>query len=102
MLALGLAGAGAVAAAVPARAGGTKPGVARGGFRQIDPSYPFRFQLANGRLVPVRRLARKRPLRRLRLFSHEPQVGELRNWAGLDIVHGDIYPKAFTVRGLGE
>ena len=96
MIAFGLAGVGAVAAAVPTRAGGAKPGVVRGGFRQIDPSYPFRFKLANGKLVPVRRLARKRHARRLRLLSHEPQVGELRNWAGLDTVHGALYPKLFT------
>ena len=101
-IAFGLAGVGAEAAAVPDRAGGTKPGVARGGFRQIDPSYPFRFQRADGRLVPIRQRARTRPARRLRLLSHEPQVGELRNWAGLDIVHGAIYPKAFTLRGLGD
>jgi hypothetical protein len=102
MIAFGLAGVGAVAAAVPDRAGGTKPGVARGGFRQIDPSYPFRFQRPDGRLVAVRSLKRKRPARRLRLLSHEPQLGELRNWAGLDIVHGAIYPKAFVLRGLGN
>ncbi|MGH3080678.1 MAG: hypothetical protein ACRDNH_06020 [Gaiellaceae bacterium] len=38
MIAFGLAGAGAEAAAAPDRAGGTQPGVARGGIRQIDPS----------------------------------------------------------------
>ena len=93
-----------MAAAVPTRAGGAKPGVARGGLLHIDPSYPFRFQRADGQLVPIRQraLARTRPSRRLRLLSHEPQVGELRNWAGLDIVHGAIYPKAFTLRGVGE
>jgi hypothetical protein len=99
---VGLAGTGAVAAAVPDRAGGTTPGVARGGFRHVDPNYPFRFQLAGGELVPVRKLARKRTGRRHRLLSHEPQLGELRNWAGLDIVHGALYPKAFTLRGVGS
>jgi hypothetical protein len=78
-----------------------KPGVARG-LRHIDPNYPFRFQLPNGKLVPVRKLARRRSSRELRLLSHEPQPGELRNWAGLDIVHGTLYPKAFKLRGVGQ
>lgn len=94
MTAFGVAGAGAVAAAVPDRAGGTKPGVARGGFHQVDPDYPFRFHLPSG--TP------KRSAGRLRLLSHEPQLGEVRNWAGLDIVHGAIYPKAFALRGVGR
>jgi hypothetical protein len=102
MLASALAGAGAKAAAVPDRAGGMKPGVVRGGFRHVDPNYPFRFQLPNGQLVPVRRLARNRPARRFRLLSHEPQIGELRYWAGLDIVQGAFYPKAFALRGVGR
>jgi hypothetical protein len=102
MLVSGLAGVGAEAAAVPDRAGGTKPGVVRGGFRHVDPNYPFRFQLAGGQLVAVQRLAAKRPGRRIRLLSHEPELGEVRNWAGLDIVHGALYPKAFALRGVGR
>ena len=102
MLAFALAGAGAEAAAVPDRAGGMKPGVARGGFHHVDPDHPFRFRSANGKLVPLRRLARKRPARGFRLLSHEPQPGEVRYWAGLDIVHGALYPKAFTLRGVGR
>ena len=99
---VGLAGTGAVAAAVPDRAGGMKPGVARGGFRHVDPNYPFRFKRPNGELTPVRKLARKRSAQRLRLLSHEPQPGELRNWAGLDIVQGAIYPKPYALRGVGK
>jgi hypothetical protein len=102
MTIVGLAGTGAVAAAVPDRAGGVKPGVARGGLRHVDPSYPFRFRLASGELVPVRTLARKQTTSRFRLLSHEPQLGEVRNWAGLDIVHGALYPKAFALRGVGR
>jgi hypothetical protein len=99
---VGLAGTGAVAAAVPDRAGGMKPGVARGGFRHVDPNYPFRFRLPNGQLTPVRKLARTRSSQRLRLLSHEPQPGELRYWAGLDIVQGALYPKPFAFRGVGK
>jgi hypothetical protein len=102
MLAFALAGAGAKAAAVPDRAGGMKPGVVRGGFSHVDPNYPFRFRLPNGQLVPVRRPARNRPARRFRLLSHEPEVGELRYWAGLDIVEGAFYPKAFALRAVGR
>jgi hypothetical protein len=90
---IAMAGAGAVAAAVPARAGGEKPGVVRGGFLHLDHDSPFRFH------GPTKKRA---SAGRLRLLSHEPQVGELRNWAGLDIVHGAIYPKAFALRGLGD
>jgi hypothetical protein len=99
---VGLAGTGAVAAAVPNRAGGSKPGVARGGIRHIDPSFPFRFRRASGELVPVRKLGRKRPAGRVRLMAHEPEPGEVRYWAGLDVVHGAIYPKPFVLRGLSR
>jgi hypothetical protein len=97
MIAFGVAGAGAVAAAVPARAGEAKPGVARGGFHQVDPNFPFRFD-GEQSVAP----RRTRSVGRLRLLSHEPQLGEVRNWAGLDIVHGAIYPKAFALRGVGR
>jgi hypothetical protein len=99
MLAFGVAGVGAEAAAVPDRAGGMKPGVVRGGFRHVDPNAQFRFRLPNGQLVPVRQ---NRPARRFRLLSHEPELGELRYWAGLDIVQGAIYPKPFALRGVGR
>jgi hypothetical protein len=102
MLAFALAGAGAKAAAVPDRAGGMKPGVVRGGLRHVDPNYPFRFELPNGQLVPVRRSAQNRPARRVRLLSHEPELGEFRYWAGLDIVAGAFYPKAFALRAVGR
>lgn len=102
MLAFALAGAGAEAAAVPDRAGGMKPGVVRGGFQHVNPNYPFRFRLPNGQLLPVRRLARQRAARRFRLLSHQPELGELRNWAALDIVQGAFYPKAFALRGVGR
>jgi hypothetical protein len=58
---VGLAGAGAVAAAVPGRAGGTKPGVDRGGLLHVDPNYPFRLRLANGEFVFLGAPARTRP-----------------------------------------
>jgi len=101
MIAIGLAGTGTVAAAVPNRAGGTKPGVARGGVGHVDANFPFRLQQAGGKLVPVRALVRKR-VPRLSLLSSEPPLGEPRNWAGLDVVHGTLYPKPFTLRGVGE
>jgi Immune inhibitor A peptidase M6 len=91
-----------VAAAVPDRAGGTKPGVVRGGFLHVNADYPFRFQHPDGTFVRVRRAATPRSARRLRLLSSDPQLGEVRNWAGLDIVHGALYPKAFALRGLGK
>jgi hypothetical protein len=102
LIVIGLAGTGAVAAAVPNRAGGVKPGVARGGFRHVDPNFPYRFRQSGGKLVSLRALARKRPARRLRLLSHEPVLGEPRYWAGLDIVQGAIYPKSFALRGVGK
>jgi hypothetical protein len=102
MTAFGLAGTGALAAGEPDRAGRDKPGVARGGILEVDADHPFRFQRANGNLVPVERLAKQRLPKRIRLLAHEPQVGEIRNWAGLDLVHGTLYPKAFALRGLGR
>lgn len=101
MTAFGLAGTGALAAGEPNRAGRDKSGVARGGIRHVDADYPFRFQRANGDLVPVRQLKRPRAAKKLRLLA-EPQLGEVRNWAGLDLVHGALYPKAFALRGLGR
>jgi hypothetical protein len=99
---VGLAGTGAVTAAVPDRAGGTKPGVDRGGVRHVDPSYPFRLRLANRELVPLGALARTRPQRRFRLLAQDPPLGEIRYWAGLDIVNGALYPKPFALRGVGR
>ena len=77
-----------------------KPGVVRGGFQHVNPNYPFRFP--NGQLLPVRRLARQRAAWPFRLLSHQPELGELRNWAALDIVQGAFYPKAFALRGVGR
>jgi hypothetical protein len=45
---------------------------------------------------PTRRNAARRP------FDHDPQVGELRNWAGLDNVRGVFYVKQYQLRGIGE
>jgi hypothetical protein len=101
MTAFGLAGTGALAAGEPTRAGLDKSDVARGGMIRVAADYPFRFQRPNGDLVPVQRLKR-RPAKKLRLLAHEPQLGEVRNWAGLDLVHGALYPKAFALRGLGR
>jgi Immune inhibitor A peptidase M6 len=101
MTAFGLAGTGALAAGEPNRAGRDKSDVARGGIRHVDADYPFRFQRANGDLVPVRQLKRPRAAKKLRPLA-EPQLGEVRNWAGLDLVHGALYPKAFALRGLGR
>lgn len=102
MIAMGLAGTGAVAAAVPTRAGGAKPGVARGGVRHVDSDFPFRFRQPSGRMVPLRALARGPAARAVRLLSQDPAPGEVRFWAGLDIVQGAIYPKSFALRGVGE
>ena len=102
MIAMGLAGTGAVAAAVPTRAGGAKPGVDRGGVRHVDPDFPFRFRQPNGTLLPFRALQRKPPARRLGLLSQDAAVGEVRFWAGLDIVQGALYPKSFALRGVGK
>ena len=99
---MGLAGTGAVAAAVPTRAGGAKPGVARGGVRHVAPDLPFRFRQPNGRLVPLRALTRRPKSRSLRLLSQDPALGEVRLWAGLDIVQGALYPKSFALRGVGN
>jgi hypothetical protein len=102
IIAIGLAGKGAVAAAVPDRAGGPEPGVARGEIRRVDPSFPFRYRLPSGRAVPLQTLARRPRAHRLRLFSGEPQLGEVRFWAGLDIVRGELYPKPYALRGVGR
>jgi Immune inhibitor A peptidase M6 len=104
MAAFGLAGTGALAAGEPDRAGRVKPGVVSGGIRHIDSDHPFRFQRPDGELVPVSQLARRRKPKpvRARWLSHEPQLGEIRNWAGLDVSHGAIYPKAFALRGVGK
>ncbi len=103
LIAAGLAGTGAFAAAVPARAGEAKPGVVRGGIRYVDPDFPFRLKVAGGKLASVGSLARpRRAQRRFRLSSHEPALGEPRYWAGLDIVQGALYPKEFTLRGVGR
>jgi hypothetical protein len=101
MTAFGLAGTGALAAGEPDRAGREKSGVARG-VVHVDADHPFRFQRPNGDLVPVRRLAKRRAAKGLRLLTHEPQLGEVRNWAGIDLVHSALYPKAFALRGLGR